>query len=116
MESAVVFDEHHIPFGKLCNHKRVFLYIFIGYSGGQSSIEQIIRKTTEENQLKVDWTKAWSTKYPVLKTYQTEVDIPRFADQIKAMLTELQTSYGYSAQDAMLVLKDILAHVYMDTR
>ena len=80
----------------------------------QPSIEQIIRKATEENQSKTDWTKAWSIKYPILKTYQAEVDIPHYARQIRAMLTELQTVYGYSEQDAMLVLKDILAHEYMD--
>ena len=80
----------------------------------QPSIEQIIRETTEENQRKIEWTKAWSTKYPILKTYQAEVDIPHYARQIRAMLTELQDNYGYSEQDAMLVLKDILAHEYMD--
>ena len=79
----------------------------------QPSIEQIIRDTTEENQSKTDWTKAWSTKYPILKTYQAEVDIPHYARQISAMLTELRDTYGYSEQDAMLVLKDILAHEYM---
>ena len=82
----------------------------------QPSIEQIIRETTEENQSKTDWTKAWSTKYPILKTYQAEVDIPHYARQIRAMLTELQNAYGYSEQDAMLVLKDILAHEYMDKK
>ena len=80
----------------------------------QPSIEQIIRETTDENQSKTDWTKAWSTKYPILKTYQAEVDIPHYATQIRAMLTELQAAYGCSEQDAMLVLKDILAHKYMD--
>ena len=80
----------------------------------QPSIEQIIRETTEENQSKTDWTKAWSTKYPILKTYQAEVDIPHYATQIRAMLTELQSTYGYTEQDAMLVLKDILAHEYLD--
>ena len=80
----------------------------------EKNIEQIIRETTEENQIQTDWTKAWSTKYPILKTYQAEVDIPHYATQIRAMLTELQVSYGYSEQDAMLVLKDILAHEYMD--
>lgn len=80
------------------------------------SIEKIIKNTTEENQSKTDWTKAWSTKYPVLKTYQKEVDIPKYASQIREMFTDLQTSYGYSEQDAMLVLKDILAHEYMDNR
>ena len=83
----------------------------------QPNIEQIIRETTEENQSKTDSTKAWSTKYPILKTYQAEVDIPRYATQIRAMLNELRDTYGYnSEQDAMLVLKDILAHEYMDNR
>ena len=80
----------------------------------QQSIEQILRETTEENQSKTDWTKAWSTKYPILKTYQAEVDIPHYATQIRAMLTELQSTDGYSEQDARLVLKDILAHEYLD--
>ena len=79
-------------------------------------IEQILRETTEENQSKTDWTKAWSTKYPILKTYQAEVDIPHYATQIRAMLTELRATYGYSEQDAMLVLKDILAHEYTDKK
>ena len=42
------------------------------------------------------------------------MDIPRYARQIRAMLTDLQGTYAYSEQDAMLVLKDILAHEYMD--
>ncbi len=79
-------------------------------------IEEIIRSTTEECQEKVDWTKAWSAKYPVLASYQKEVDIPRYASEIRRMFTELQANYGYSEQDAMLVLKDILAHEYMDNR
>ena len=79
-------------------------------------IETIIKNTTEENQEKVDWTKAWSLKYPVLKTYQSQVDIPKYAKEIRQMLNELQAEYGYSEQDSMLVLKDILAHEYMDNR
>ena len=82
----------------------------------QPNIEQIIRETTDDNQSKTDWTKAWSTKHPILKNYQAEVDIPHYAVQIRAMFTELQNTYGYSEQDAMLVLKDILAHEYMDNR
>ena len=80
------------------------------------SIEKIIKNTTEENQSKTDWTKAWSTKYPVLKRYQQEVDIPYYAKRIREMFAELQEQHGYSEQDAMLVLKDILAHEYMDNR
>lgn len=80
------------------------------------SIERIIQNTNEENQSRTDWTKAWSTRYPVLARYQSEVDIPYFAQKIRSMFTELQEQYGYDEQDAMLVLKDILAHEYMDKR
>ncbi|HCG67842.1 MAG TPA: hypothetical protein DEW22_04080 [Clostridiales bacterium] len=77
-------------------------------------IEEVIRNTTEKNQSKVDWTKAWSTKYPVLKEYQQVVDIPKYAKAIRGLFDELQKTYGYNELDAMLVLKDILAHEYMD--
>ena len=52
-------------------------------------IEEIIRNTTEEEQEKVDWTKAWSTKYPVLATYQKEVDIPKYAAKIRQNLQQM---------------------------
>ena len=80
------------------------------------NIEKIIKNTTEENQEKVNWTKAWSTKYPVLKTYQKEVDVEKYAKEIRSMFNSLQNDYGYSELNAMLVLKDILAHEYMDNK
>ena len=79
-------------------------------------IEKIIKETNEINQEKVDWTKAWSTKYPILKKYQEEVDISKYAKQIRNMFNSLQKDYGYSKQDSMLVLKDILAHEYLDNK
>ena len=79
-----------------------------------NKIEKIIQNVNENNQDKVDWTKAWSIKYPILKTYQKEVNIPRYATKIRNMFNELQKNYGYSELDAMLVLKDILAHEYLD--
>lgn len=79
-------------------------------------IESIIKSTTDENQDKVNWTKAWSTKYPILKTYQKEVAIPKYASEIRRMFNELQENYNYSELDAMLVLKDILAHEYLDKK
>ena len=80
------------------------------------NIEEIIKNTTEKNQKEVNWTKAWSTKYPILKTYQKEVDIPKYAKEIRKMLKELQETYHYNELNAMLVLKDILAHEYLDKK
>ena len=81
-----------------------------------SEIEKIIKTTTEKNQDKVDWTKAWSTKYPILKTYQKEVDIQKYANEIRKLFNKLQDEYGYNELDAILVLKDILAHEYLDNK
>lgn len=79
-------------------------------------IEEVIRGTNEKNQDKVNWTKAWSGKYPILKTYQKEVNIDVYAKPLQEMLQQLENEYHYSKQDAMLVLKDILYHVWKDQK
>lgn len=78
------------------------------------NIEEMIRETNDENQNKKDWTKIWSSKYEVLNRYQKEVDIPKYSKELRKMLTSLETNYNYNKQDAMLVLKDILYHEYLD--
>ena len=80
------------------------------------NIEEIIKKANEKNQEKVDWTNAWSTKYPILKKYQSEVDISKYSQEIRKMFNSLQSNYGYTELDAMFVLKDILSHEYLDNK
>ena len=79
-------------------------------------ISKIIRNTNEDNQDKVDWTKVWGSKYPILKRYHSEVDVDKYAKEIRRLFDLLQNEYGYSELDAMLVLKDILAHEYLDNK
>ena len=88
--------------------------IFVGDK--MKSIEKIIKSVTNENQDSINWTKAWSKKYSVLKTYQEKVDIPMYKNKIRKLLDELQQTYNYNEQDAMLVLKDILYHEYKDKK
>lgn len=73
-------------------------------------LEQVIENTSEESQKKIDWTKVWSKKYPVLSIYQQDVDIEIYAEKLRELLCSLQKEYGYNELDSMLVLKDILAH------
>lgn len=80
------------------------------------NIEGIIKNTSQENQSEVDWTKAWSKKYPILKQYQKEVNIPYYSNKIRELFTSLQNEHGYSELDSMLVLKDILVHDYLDKK
>lgn len=75
-------------------------------------IEETIKNTNEEVNSKVNWTKVWGKKYPILIRYQKEVNIPKYAKEIR----ELQCDYKYSELDAMLVLKDILGHEYLDNK
>lgn len=82
----------------------------------QKEIEEVIRNTDEKKEAKINWTNAWSKKYPVLATYQQEVDIDKYARQIREMLTDLQVKYHYNDLDSMLVLKDILYHEWKDKR
>ena len=75
-------------------------------------IQEVIDRTSDEVTEKIDWTKAWSKKYPILATYQNEVEIQGYAAQLKRMLQDLEKKYGYNELDAFLVLKDILAYVW----
>lgn len=75
-------------------------------------IEQAIDSISEEKQKKIDWTGLYGKKYPVLVTYQKQVDIDGYAERIRELLDSLKTCYGYNDLDAMLVLKDILFHTW----
>ena len=77
-----------------------------------NEIKSVIDKTDEKNVDKIDWTKVWRKKYPILTTYQTIVDVESYAKNIRELLDKLKDDYGFSELDAMLVLKDILAHEY----
>ena len=77
-------------------------------------IEEAIENTDEKVEAKIDWTNAWSKKYPVLASYQKQVDIKKYSIQIRVLLEELKIVYKYNDLDSMLVLKDILYHEWKD--
>ncbi len=77
-------------------------------------IEDIIEKTSEETQKKIDWTGLWAKKYPILASYRQEVDVREYTEGLKKMLARLKADYGYGDEDAFLVLKDILAQIWQE--
>lgn len=79
-------------------------------------IQDAIDNTREDVQEKIDWTSAWGKKYPILLQYQAKVNIPNYARRINVMLDELKQEYNFNEQDAMLVLKDILYHVWKERK
>ena len=77
-----------------------------------NEIQEAIDKTSQKAEAKMNWTQAWGKRYPILLEYQSKVNVTDYACRISAMLEELRQNNQLSAQDAMLVLKDILYHVY----
>lgn len=84
----------------------------IEYDFDENQAREMIDSISEETQKKIDWNKAWSSKYPVLATYHEKVRVEDYAPALGEMMTRLQVEYGYNHTDALLVLKDILARVW----
>lgn len=75
-------------------------------------IQEVIDRTSEETQRKIDWTGMWAKKYPVLAEYPGRVREEEYAVPLRELLDRLRADCGYSELDAFLVLKDILGKLY----
>ena len=75
-------------------------------------IQETIERTSRETEAKIDWSRAWGKKYPVLLEYQDKVNIPNYEYRLSKMMDEIRQEYMFNEQDAMLVLKDILYGVW----
>lgn len=84
----------------------------IEFDADIQEIQEVIDKTTDELSDRVNWTKIWSKKYPILAKYQSEVEISPYVKELRGLLQDLEKRYGYNELDAFLVLKDILAAVW----
>lgn len=65
---------------------------------------------------KIDWSKVWSKKYPILAIYREEVDVFVYAKELRYLLDRLKQEYGYDELNALLVLKDILTVVWKNRK
>ncbi|MBS6507604.1 MAG: helix-turn-helix transcriptional regulator [Paraclostridium bifermentans] len=73
-------------------------------SGDLTSIENIVDE--------IDWTSAWSKKYPVLSTYQGINGISSYVEKISNIYEEFKCEFNLNDQDTVLILKDILYKKY----
>lgn len=99
---------------RLAELYHVSLDELVEYDADVQEIQRVIQHTSEETQQKVDWTKLWGQMYPILTTYQQEVDVNRYTKPLRALLADLEGEYGYNKQDAFLVLKDILGKLWTE--
>ena len=78
----------------------------------REELQEVIGKTSEKTEEKINWTNAWGRKYPILLNYQDEVNIADYARRLGDMLDEIKEKHRLNEQDAMLILKDILYQVW----
>ena len=101
---------------KLAKLYKLSLDELIEFDVDVKEIEEVIKNTNEEKEAKINWTNAWSKKYPVLAKYQDKVDISKYALEIRNLLNSLSKDYGFNELESMLVLKDILYHEWKDKK
>ncbi|QGU95556.1 helix-turn-helix domain-containing protein [Clostridium bovifaecis] len=72
--------------------------------GDVTSIEMIVDE--------IDWTSAWSEKYPLLASYQGIKGIDNYSERLSEMYDAFKNEFGFNDADTVLVLKDILYQKY----
>lgn len=97
---------------KLANLYHLSLDELLAFDVDVQEIQEAIDKTSEEVSEKVDWTKAWGKKYPILVNYQSQVVTEFYEKELGILLDDLQNKYEYNEVDAFLVLKDILSTLW----
>lgn len=75
-----------------------------GFMGEPTSMETIAEE--------IDWTAAWSKKYPILMSYQAMEEIQPYREEISRLYDRFLEEFGMGHQDTVLVLKDILYQKY----
>lgn len=61
----------------------------------------------------IDWTSAWSKKYPILSTYPKIEGIGKYEEKIAVLFNTMMQEYDLNEQDTVLILKDILYHQFL---
>lgn len=97
---------------KLANLYGLSLDELIEFDMDVKEIQDAIDRTSDTVTEKIDWTKAWSKKYPILAAYQNEVETQLYEAELNRLLEDLEKKYGYNDLDAFLVLKDMLASIW----
>ncbi|AWB30829.1 helix-turn-helix domain-containing protein [Clostridium botulinum] len=73
-------------------------------SGDVTGIEMIVDE--------IDWTGAWSKKYPILASYLGIKGINTYSEKISELYDSFKNDFGFNDTDTVLVLKDILYQKY----
>lgn len=93
---------------------RVTLDALIDFDIEAQELAEMTLAVPDEVAEKVDWTAVWAQKYPILARYPEEVETVPYLEALSGLLAQLAQDHGYSDEDALLVLKDILGKLYQE--
>ena len=93
---------------------RVTLDALIDFDIEAQELAEMTLSVPDEVAEKVDWTAVWAQKYPILARYPEEVETAPCLEALSGLLAQLAQDHGYSDEDALLVLKDILGKLYQE--
>lgn len=69
-------------------------------SGDITSIEMIVDE--------IDWTSAWSKKYPILSSYEGIQGINTYFEKLSKLYDDCKSEFNFNDENTALVLKDII--------
>ena len=83
--------------------------------------DYLLQDQQEEEEVPVvsnggNYTINWNKLYPILGKYQSTVDCEYYHKKFAEMMHEMMAEHNYSVEDAVLVLKDLLYQVYLQTQ
>ena len=97
---------------KLANLYHLTLDELLDFDADLKEIEEIIQSINPEKEDQIDWSSAWSKKFPILASYPSLSGIKSYVEPIAKIQEMLKSEFHLSDLDAFLVYKDILYRIY----
>lgn len=97
---------------KLSNLYHLTLDELIDFDIDIKEIEQMIKNTDEKKEEQIDWTSAWSKKYPILAMYRSMPGIEKYFEQIDNLCKKVKVEFDLSELDTFLIVKDMVYCTY----
>lgn len=96
IKAKLLSQLYHVSYDYLISESPIY--------GDITSIELIVDE--------IDWTSAWSKKYPILASYQSINGINTYSEKISELYDSFKNQFDFNDQDTVLILKDILYQKY----
>lgn len=99
-KARLLSELYNVTYDYLINENTVNVYA--------TNVENIVDE--------IDWTKAWSEKYPILASYQGMTGVNPYSRRISQLYDDFKKEFGFDDTDTVLILKDILYQKYKTSK